>query len=1192
MSDPICPRCSSTMLARKATRGRNAGNMFYGCSNYPKCKGTLSYETGAENNRSTIYDTFPQESNDNFEKVPRAFIARSKFKDNQVKFYDTIAVHQDDLKKRSEDNNYSNNLERATKWRVDYPISYFNALSDELRSSLAVIEKILLRGNVTRLSEKLESLLMSLDLSSITNRSFNLYEENNENSLLWFDGYGVESKFYSNILPNILGPDYRNYVIPQVYISSLINGFTQESDEQRVDFLICLPNKKIIVELDGAEHKEHIQKDQYRENLLEREGYIIHRIPNEEVLNGYGPNIEKLNNDVRLINIKSQVLDLDITMSLFKFAHQVQVCLLEAINSGIIDINKEIYVVIDGFNINIPEDKMEDMISYVIEDFLQLANNVFTLYGVQQPVNIEWFTSSSNSLGNSFCISYNEDSILNCPTLYVQNILWDQPILISTRSYAPQKTDDVKADNLRFFLQYVFRKEGFREGQLEAITKALTGNDAIVLLPTGHGKSISFQLASLLLPGISVVIDPIISLIDDQIENLKLAGIDRCVGITSQISNKENLNEIITLFSKGQYHFCYIAPERFQTKKFREALRALTVSIPICLIAVDEAHCVSEWGHDFRTSYLNIGRISREYCSSKGFIPPLLALTGTASRSVLKDVIRVLQIEDFEAIITPTTFNRPELKFEVIKASSKEKFNILQGILNTLLPSRFNVSPQTFYQELDDNTYSGLVFCPHVNGDYGVFNISKNIQSQITSSVEFYSGSKPKYLSDHNYGLKKKLTAHRFKNNKVQVLVATKAFGMGIDKPNIRFTVHYGIPGSIEAFYQEAGRAGRDRNLSHCIIIYSDDNLEINKALLDPNSSYEKVQTLKEEVTFDDDISRSMFFHTNAFKGIIEELENVEIVLEHLPDLTKRLECNILINKKSRNELEKGLHRLLTLGVVIDYTIDYSSNEFTVYTSGIEKQGIIEAFSNYVSGYHRGRMNEEIRKADSNKHLPLKPFIVAMSKQLITFIYDVIEKSRRRSLSEMSILCNDSTSHHQINERILQYLQTEYSESIEILLDEEDSGLEQMKNIVESVRSTKDANSIRGEVSRYLESYPDQPGLLFLRGIIELFTLEKNTLIAEQNITAAISNGFNSYDLKAENLYETIGWMMSVLSERDRSFVSKLLKELLIEIQDKKFLRQLMLFLPNELNDYVALKLLTRTSEDLLKIFEKEISNG
>lgn len=301
----------------------------------------------------------------------------------------------------------------------------------------------------------------------------------------------------------------------------------------------------------------------------------------------------------------------------------------------------------------------------------------------------------------------------------------------------------------------------------------------MLLLPTGAGKSLVYQLASLLLPGRTVVIDPIISLMEDQIDNLAMIGIDRCIAITSQIADSQDKLRALQLFGQGEYLFAYVAPERFQTIEFRESLRTLTVHTPIALIVVDEAHCVSEWGHDFRTAYLNIGRTSRAYCKSNKFVPPLLALTGTASRAVLKDIQRELQIEDFDAIITPKSFDRPELKFHVIYATSQEKNARLKGYLGQMLPSLFNTTISTLYQTRGKETYSGLIFCPHVSGEFGVERVSDEIRKDLSIPADIYSGREPKYWDPSQYWFHKRRVTKEFKRNKIPLLVCTKAFGMG-----------------------------------------------------------------------------------------------------------------------------------------------------------------------------------------------------------------------------------------------------------------------------------------------------------------------------------------------------------------------------------------------------------------------------
>jgi ATP-dependent DNA helicase RecQ len=259
------------------------------------------------------------------------------------------------------------------------------------------------------------------------------------------------------------------------------------------------------------------------------------------------------------------------------------------------------------------------------------------------------------------------------PAFYISDILFPGEIAAPTQSSYPATVAEPSKDDVRWFLNYLFRKDDFWEGQWETIKRTLQGKDSVVLLPTGSGKSLAFQLAALIRPGPCIAEDPIIALVDDQIDNLSSVGIDRSIGITSQIRSSNEREQVLDAFASGNYLFCYVAPERFQTKPFRERLRALTVMSPVSLIAVDEAHCVSVWGHDFRTSYLNLGRVAREYCSFDGTAPPLVALTGTASKIVLKDVQRDLGITDVDAVITPRSFDRPELRFSILKMQRLRK---------------------------------------------------------------------------------------------------------------------------------------------------------------------------------------------------------------------------------------------------------------------------------------------------------------------------------------------------------------------------------------------------------------------------------------------------------------------------------------------------------------------------------------
>ncbi len=665
-------------------------------------------------------------------------------------------------------------------------------------------------------------------------------------------------------------------------------------------------------------------------------------------------------------------------------------------------------------------------------------------------------------------------------------------------------------------------------------------------------------------------------------------GIDRAIAITGQIDDPQDKSKALSLFGQGEYLFAYIAPERLQIKEFRDALCRLTTHTPISLIAVDEAHCVSEWGHDFRTAYLNIGRTSRTYCESNGIAPPLLALTGTASRAVLKDVQRELQIEDFDATITPKSFDRPELKFHVLSATSAEKGARLLGYLGQTLPSKFSSTPASFFQPNGRATFSGLVFCPHVNGDFGIVNLSESIRRSLSVPVGLYSGEKPKHWDGADWNSHKRAMARQFKHNQIPLLACTKAFGMGIDKPNIRFTIHFGIPPSIESFYQEAGRAGRDRKPAHCCVIVSVDDPERARRLLDPNTKPEDVLASVRNLDWDDndDVTRALFFQTNAFPGIAVEKSRCAQVLRSLPDPSIKGTKSINFADLERGQAEKALHRLVVLGIISDYTINYNTAEFTVKLAGATKESTIDTYGKYVAGYLGARRQAEIDKASKLLPLPFVEFVLAMVELLLHFIYDVIERGRRRALSEMLLASTVTPTDSAIRQRILRYLEaTQYSEALEAILAEPDAGLKKTKEAFEAVRSPNEAAELRGQVARYLESYPDHPGLLMLRSLSEAFSRDKNLTVVQQNFSASISSASENYSVEEAELFDFIAWSIVKVADRHLALANQLQIALLQKFSNRKFARLLIQRSSTELASTPAwflLDNLTKRSKKLL----------
>lgn len=605
-------------------------------------------------------------------------------------------------------------------------------------------------------------------------------------------------------------------------------------------------------------------------------------------------------------------------------------------------------------------------------------------------------------------------------------------------------------------------------------------------------------------------------------------------------------------------------------KTFRNSISTMYIDNKVFAVAIDEAHCVSEWGHDFRTAYLNIGRTSRKIFNIGGHVPAIIALTGTASSAVLKDVKRELEISDYEAIITPETFDREELNYKVVTADSDMKQAQLKGVLGHTVPDFFNMPPNSFYRLNGYETNSGIIFCPHINGDFGISSVADTVKS-VGIKCDIYSGTKPKN-APQDWNKYKEASAQAFKDNDISILSATKAFGMGIDKPNVRFTIHYGIPSSIESFYQEAGRAGRGKDVDKalCTIILSAENMREDDMLLNPATSLQKVCNVMSSKRYDnDDISRMLYFHTKSFQGTEFEIRNTDILLYPLFDSNGELSVkpvllsygnagrNTMTRRSgsicvggSQEDMQKALQRLLVLGIVSDYTIDYSAREFTVYTGSAEENDIREKYLLYVKGYNEGRVKSELKKLDGT--YPSKLAFAANAAHTLTdFIYDTIEKGRRRGLREMRnaalAALNSENPDKTLRNRIIRYFETVYAEELNKVVESAEHGFDIIPRIIDGIenaesgektggiRSANEASGLRGGVSRFLESIPDHPGLLMLRALSELMCNNYNIDSIIADINAACLYAVESYSYPQEKLIEPLIYCMHKVLERDES---------------------------------------------------------
>ena len=390
-----------------------------------------------------------------------------------------------------------------------------------------------------------------------------------------------------------------------------------------------------------------------------------------------------------------------------------------------------------------------------------------------------------------------------------------------------------------------------------------------------------------------------------------------------------------------------------------------------------------------------------------------MALTGTASKIVLKDVQRELEITAFDAIITPETFDRPELRYSILTCPSDEKAQQVQGFLGRL-PTEFGLERSRFSTRRSASQ-AGLVFCPHVNGSFGVAEQAAQLSSVLATRVDVYSGDAPRGQPSAQWQDRKRRIALDFKQNRTTVLACTKAFGMGIDKPNIRYTVHLRLPASIEGFYQEAGRAGRDQKHAECAIVLSNGHPARSAHLLAPGTPLAEVAAVVEETSWSesDDVIRALYFHIRAFRGEEAELDDIAEMVDALGDVTVRR----LVTVSWRNAVWQGKARYGCSKNQCKSPFRESSAparaawrrpglhgepcQRGVYRPfrGASREEITIAATHFATAFQRrlgDELHDEILALDEVDH---RVFILELAGRLLSFIYDHVESvvSRPRS---------------------------------------------------------------------------------------------------------------------------------------------------------------------------------------------------
>lgn len=822
---------------------------------------------------------------------------------------------------------------------------------------------------------------------------------------------------------------------------------------------------------------------------------------------------------------------------------RIQKTLIEAIISERLDINKQ------EWSILVIEDKTS-VAKISIEDFSETYHNLIALtndydemvlprlsvstkkdasskkkydavidVSIDQPCNAKDVSFSDFKASNDcYFIVRSSERVYADRILYTTERISYKP-LVERNSQGVYNRIEGNCSKLRYFLNLIFRKEDFRPGQLPILNRALQLKSVIGLLPTGGGKSLTYQLAAMLQPAVTLVVDPLKGLMKDQYDGLLNTGIDCISYINSDITKnfKEGRRRELAL-TGSQVQIMFLSPERLSIYRFRNVLRSMRESgVYFAYGVIDEVHCVSEWGHDFRLAYLHLGRNLFNYVlpkkvEGKDNHISLFGLTATASFDVLADVQRELSgtnafsLEE-DATVRYENTNRLELQYNVVEVDAKdankawgvgdikekkllevindatqkivdiqdnsavkyikerfiERENLIDpAIVNKIQDAKLDVDVENGWYNQTNTDTAGIVFCIRASEktNLSVPSVEATLREKGLSSISTFKGGDDTEYQD------------AFLKGKTCMMVATKAFGMGIDKSNVRMTFHLNYPGSLESFVQEAGRAGRDKKMALATIMYSPEKFWVknvktdkwqdfsadyinNKFFYDSNFLGEAFELYVMELLINKlhvKISNEEFYGIDKpcianSQGIVKFIkrynkgqiltyyisykENEQILDEYNQYLyANQMPVFNTLNAKKlktnrgfsyirdygsavyKDAIQKAIYRMCIIGLIDDFTEDYSEQTIRITTVCQEDTEYYERLSSYYRKYYSTErvesMMTEVRTLAKTEGV-----IMACLKHLTSFIYKSIAEKRARGILDMEQFCNLAISSKQ-----------------------------------------------------------------------------------------------------------------------------------------------------------------------------------
>ena len=1001
-------------------------------------------------------------------------------------------------------------------------------------------------------------------------------------------------------------PDYafiKNLIIPECPFSEMLAFDLQligAKQEWCVDFFFPLLN--LVIEIDGAQHNLEPQKsiDLSREIILRKHGIRTHRIDVKKLVESGEP-LEKYFQNLKMMidaspdiqSIKSFLENKGYEKKRTAFdltaLSRFQRVIIELVDCGAFseDRYKKIEIKQD-FNTKVdwPRLALQDL-RIICEAVRGNFSKSKSIPEIDTEVVLE-FSDALDSLKLEMNVFHHiDDRELSSDTIYVFNDLLcvqylpskDKPIKKARIINKPVHSMAVPTKSKRFTLeplarlnQIIFGHDNFRPGQAEIISAAILRGSVLGLLPTGGGKSLCFQLMGLAFPGCSIVVCPITALVRDHyLELLNYGFHERADFISAEKVGSER-DYTLEKLKKGALKFLFVSPEQFQKTSFREIIQSIYQRNLLARFVIDEVHCISEWGHDFRTAYLNLASTINKFAPTT----PVICLTATASMKVIEDIQLEFKIED-DDISYHMDRSRHELSFHLIKPENKADY------LKKLLLDRVdkgaisNEQPfLIFSQTVNNNPFTGRL------GVTGIAELARKAIPEL--KVGTFSGGEPKHwdpLFEYEYldelipeearkdihASYKELVQKKFKQNDLSGIVATKAFGMGVNKSNVRLTIHYGMPQSMESLYQEAGRAGRDQKPANCVTLFSSEKKIPEKLHLADTSLEDLIKIQKEMSKSSGDLSQQLFFLTTSNKTIENELSACLDKINYLRGLGPegQYTINEMENEKDRARTEeKIIYRLKQLGYVSDWTVeDFIHGVYVVAWCDQDCNNLGKHIVKTISKYSGsdGNLPDALAKIDATKNIEdEREREGALIKVLLDWNYSHFVYQRRQSLKNLYEACESYESPEKFKSKLEAYFQT--SGSIALMSGIISSEASASIQPVLSMLSSKDGQPLRDDkltkisasVSRYLESYQNNPGLNLASALVRALSNQFDNADGLPRFESFLSSLGNWMGIE-ENIY----MLVEFLSKTDRKLSEPVINLLLARFSNVDLAKSVLL---------------------------------